>query len=983
MNNLLLKNKILVILLLPIITIFILSGNVLYNKISEQNSIERTKEYLTFTKRLNDLLTGLQQEREYSLVYSLSYGKEYKSEFFSQKDKTDRSISNLKEYLTNFNVDNYFNELKQKITPLNKELIKINSFRNKTEAISNSDEQIIEYYTNLINMIFYFIDDILSYSNNGKISKQLQAYISIIHLTEEAEKERRVLREIFNKGSISNSDYYKFSSTVASQETLLKLFKKVATKEQLEIYTKKLNCDTCNEVEGFRNIVFNKSKKNQIISSIQELAGFGGLIHNFKDYVVKGDTKYSSKIQKYHSSISRNINKYRRIKGTTKEEKSLLKKVKRVFDNYLGSSLDVMDYKAQQKTIEEIDSLIMIDDSVALNALKQLKKNIYGADSKKWFEVSSKRIEFFNKLDEMLVENIKKFIDKKNNEINFQLIFVVSLIVVMLVLVFTISTLMTRRITQSIKTFKQGLEYFFQYVIREKEYIKPMEVKGTDEFAQMTSNMNEQVQKIEKFIEQDKKVVAEISDVVVKISNGFFEYSIHEKGATSEVESLREIINKMIFYTKNKINNINLVLDNYASGKYDYRLSDEKKVGMYGDFGTLSTGSILLGQAISQLIAMITNAGKELEINTETLTQSSQHLANSSTKQAASLEETAASIEQITGNMKSSSKDVEQMLMIADELNSSAVSGNELATKTSTSMDEINEKVSAISEAISVIDQIAFQTNILSLNAAVEAATAGEAGKGFAVVAQEVRTLASRSAEAANQIKKLVEDASSKSNEGKEIATNMINGYETLSSKIVDTKDIIDNVTTAIREQESGVVQINDAINLLDKMTQNNASTSANIDDLAKEVANLSNRLLGITQKAQINPKYYDMVDDIDLIQDISKYKNDHINFKKECFKDLDSFDSFSIKDSSSCNLGTWTSRLENDNRAFTRTNEWNILKQTHEKVHEKIQNYIDLNARKADNKVLKETAKDIEDATERVFGCLNDIAVVNNRLIK
>jgi methyl-accepting chemotaxis protein len=85
-------------------------------------------------------------------------------------------------------------------------------------------------------------------------------------------------------------------------------------------------------------------------------------------------------------------------------------------------------------------------------------------------------------------------------------------------------------------------------------------------------------------------------------------------------------------------------------------------------------------------------------------------------------------------------------------------------------MDEINSEVQAINEAISFIDQIAFQTNILSLNAAVEAATAGEAGKGFAVVAQEVRNLAGRSAEAANEIKRLVENAATKANQGKNIS---------------------------------------------------------------------------------------------------------------------------------------------------------------------------------------------------------------------
>ena len=114
------------------------------------------------------------------------------------------------------------------------------------------------------------------------------------------------------------------------------------------------------------------------------------------------------------------------------------------------------------------------------------------------------------------------------------------------------------------------------------------------------------------------------------------------------------------------------------------------------------------------------------------------------------------------------------MASLSNEVTASAKQGETLANQTNIAMDDINTQVTAINDAITVIDQIAFQTNILSLNAAVEAATAGEAGRGFAVVAQEVRNLASRSADAAKEIKLIVENATNKANQGKNIASNMI-----------------------------------------------------------------------------------------------------------------------------------------------------------------------------------------------------------------
>ncbi|MFY4820293.1 methyl-accepting chemotaxis protein, partial [Aliarcobacter butzleri] len=148
-------------------------------------------------------------------------------------------------------------------------------------------------------------------------------------------------------------------------------------------------------------------------------------------------------------------------------------------------------------------------------------------------------------------------------------------------------------------------------------------------------------------------------------------------------------------------------------------------------------------------------------------------------------------------------------------------------------MDEINNQVNLINDSISVIDQIAFQTNILSLNAAVEAATAGEAGKGFAVVAQEVRNLASRSAEAAREIKAIVENATSKANEGKEIANNMIEGYKELNINISETINLIGDIQNASKEQLLGIEQINDAVNSLDRQTQQNAMIASQTNDIA------------------------------------------------------------------------------------------------------------------------------------------------------
>ncbi|MFY4844946.1 methyl-accepting chemotaxis protein, partial [Aliarcobacter butzleri] len=462
--------------------------------------------------------------------------------------------------------------------------------------------------------------------------------------------------------------------------------------------------------------------------------------------------------------------------------------------------------------------------------------------------------------------------------------------------------------------------------------------------------------------------------------NGFFEYSIKTKASTKELQTLVEIINKMIDRTRLKIDSLNMLLNSYTQGDYKFKLDEQHTRGMYGDFGILCNSTVLLGQSSSELIAMITNAGVELEKNTKILTNSSNELAVLSSEQANSLKQSSVALEQITANIKNNNENMGQMLKISDELNSSAIEGNKSANQTFVSMDEISKKVNAINEAIIVIDQIAFQTNILSLNAAVEAATAGEAGKGFAVVAQEVRNLANRSAQAASKIKSLVESANFEANEGKNIADNMIKGYEDLASKISQTKEIINSVTIFSKEQEIGIIQINDTISKIDSDTQKNAKTALNIDNLSNEVSKLSNKLLQITSQSKIDDKYYEMVENINLIKELSTYKNDHINFKKRYYKTLNNFTNIVIDNSESCNVGKWMISCENNNEIFVKNENWKVLKQTHKDVHQKMQEYITQNANKIENKILRQIASQIEDATMKFFDSLNNILYLESK---
>ena len=857
MNKLELKNKIILILILPIVSILVLASFFSYTKYLEKNKTHMTYDYLNFTISLRKILTDLQKEREYSLLYLSSYGKSFENSIQNSSNDTNISFKKLEDFLEKFNINNYDKTLSKNINDLKTNLSKLKAMRISIKKLTINKIVVDKFYSSRIKEILVLLSKLVEYSNSGKISKYSESYIAIINTIENSFIERKVINNIFEARRVSNENYYLFTKLISIENTYLNIFENYVMDSQKAIFSNNKNSKEFIKIENLRNSIFQKSKKAAILSDLMNLIGYGGLIHNFKNYILTGDIKYFKKFEQQHLGVISRLRKYNRLKPISQEEKKLIKKIKRVFDDYLYEINEIKDGINVGKTIKELDELVKIDDSKALESISILSRKIYGFDKVQWDKNSQSRIDLLmnitTNIEKELILDLNSNISKNNTQFVLTLVFIVLLLIILLFSTF----MMIKSINKSINDFKYNLSEFFAYSLREKDTISLKEVKGTDEFAQMMDNMNKRISEIKVIIEKDKNVVLEISDVMEKVSNGFFTYSIHNDCGTKEIDSLKHIINRMLERTSTKISNLNKLLNNYTSNNYIFKLKEEELKGIHGDIGILYTSAMLLGESSSKLIAMIINAGKKLDANTIILSKSSEELSISSQKQASSLEETSSSLKEITLSIKSNNVSINKMFTISDELKIDAKIGEQMALRTSSSIIEINEKITAIKKAIGIIDKIAFQTNILSLNAAVEAATAGEAGKGFAVVAQEVRALANRSAQAAKEISNLVKSASDTSKEGKVIVNDMISGYEKLNEKIIETKNIIGEVTSFSKEQEIGICQINQTVGLLDSATQRNSDTSIKIDTLSKEVSLLSSNLLTITSKANIDDLYY------------------------------------------------------------------------------------------------------------------------------
>jgi methyl-accepting chemotaxis protein len=310
------------------------------------------------------------------------------------------------------------------------------------------------------------------------------------------------------------------------------------------------------------------------------------------------------------------------------------------------------------------------------------------------------------------------------------------------------------------------------------------------------------------------------------------------------------------------INYLNDFVDGMAQTSAEVRtLSNAAKHGDFtlrvcvdkwqGDVGELARGINGLCSEINSMLALSYDNGTELYRAANTLKSSTNSLSAASVQQAAALTQSSSTLEEISIKVQANAVSADSMAVLASQAKLSAHNTMELAQDTACAIGEIDKAIAQINSALKSIENIASQTNILSLNAAIEATRAGASGRGFAVVATEVRKLAARSVEAAKQIKEITQIAQTKSNEGLIISKQMMCGLETLEAKITATAAGATAVAQASGEQMIGISQINEAIEQLDKVTQENADIAEETDAIADSVADMANNIVNDVNSKQ------------------------------------------------------------------------------------------------------------------------------------
>ncbi|SKB65077.1 methyl-accepting chemotaxis protein [Malaciobacter marinus] len=504
-----------------------------------------------------------------------------------------------------------------------------------------------------------------------------------------------------------------------------------------------------------------------------------------------------------------------------------------VVDNNDGEILIHKDKKFMGKTTKFFNGMKTKSDGYLVEEEKGIEQHVF------FHEIKTLNWSILIKVaEEHIFGQIKKDIQKT-----------VILFIVLLSVILFILYLFLNKALSPLGKFEDGLYSFFSYLKGEKKTIEKLNIDSNDEFGKMGKIVDEQMQIIENSYQQEELLIQEVKQIVRSIKDGNLSCEVTKQTSNSSLNELKDILNEMIKSIRMDVNDdvvqIKTVLESYSQLDFTNEIKNP-------------TGNIAI--KINQLCQIITKMLQTNKLNGELLNEKSQLLLEnvnqlniSTNETAVSLEESASALEEVTNTVKANTQDIRTMTNYSNELSQAINEGEKLASSTAKAMDEINEETKLIVEAITVIDQIAFQTNILSLNAAVEAATAGESGKGFAVVAAEVRNLANRSAQAASEIKTLVEKATSKTHNGKVIADTMITGYSKLSQNVEKTTHIISNISTASNEQKISIEQVNEMVTKIDAQTQENSRVAGNTQDIAKSSSNIASEILKSASDKKFN----------------------------------------------------------------------------------------------------------------------------------
>lgn len=755
------KNKLLVLLVVPLLVILFFSSTSIYNKVTSAYEMNKIEQLVILGSHISSLVHELQKERGATAVYMGSKGSRFSSEMNSQRSITDSKKQALDNFLSEF--DRSFIAGSQLGTSLSA-LSQLSNSRSQASSLQVPAKQIIGFYTSLNAKFLNLISNIAKISPDAEIGLLSAAYTSFLQAKERAGIERAVLSNVIASDSFSGIE--KAISLKAQQNAFFNSFMSSATEQQAQLYKNLANSSVTVEIEGLRAIVYAAvlgHARQTILSRLITNMGYGGAIHQFKNYILRQQPKNLKKFQQHYQAIQQLVSEYKLIPGVKQNELNLLSNIEETLSTYNKAIIKASKLARQGFSSSALDQAFRIDDGLAISSVDGLitiseKANI-GLDAKVWFDAATARINGLKQIENQISSELKILAEEKYQLASSSLFLLSVVTVISLIITLVLAYFITRSLLNQL-----GGE--------------PVHVIATAN----------------------------------KVSKG--DLSNHDKGSRVMSTGLMGHMHEM---TKNLKGVVTTVKDisTQISSRSGYLMTEADRMIEVGNTHSDKTTSI--AAAACQLTETINEIAQTTSGIAKAASETVEHANNG----VAIVDKTKAEVEGI----------------------------HQTVSQTADLVKTLGEKSTQIGHFVDVINNIAAQTNLLALNAAIEAARAGEHGRGFAVVADEVRSLAVNTTKSTNDIEMMV----------REIQT--------------ETQKAISSMEESLQRVESGVSLSADAGNSLSHILNSISSLQGMVHNTAGATEELSNVSNGILTDIQSVAQH--ALDSINIFKEVSKASTD------------------------------------------------------------------------------------------------------------
>ena len=585
---------------------------------------------------------------------------------------------------------------------------------------------------------------------------------------------------------------------------------------------------------------------------------------------------YGDDLKSYRHSVNQVINTKKAVVTIEKGKFGLfINAIVPIFDNeenYLGSLeakgkfdsiattfkmqnknfIALMDKKflKKQKTgLIYIDNYMLVHNKIDKNFIKKVEKLDFKLLLSSSYIEDDENLYFYkdikdfsgNKVGIYLISESKNRVENmiaQNNKLAYMLL---GIIVAIFALIGTLmTTLLKKHIIEPLNLLENGLLDFFKYLSGDKKEIHHIKINANDEIGVMSQVINKNILKLNSELQKDENMINDLITCVQKVEDGRLDCRISQEPSKNELQKVKLFFNKMIETLEENIgSDINSILESLKS----YQEQDYNKK-IIEPTGKIEKSLNNLSDTISHMIETKNQNGLNLKEKSLDLFNSIEVLDTNAKSGKLIIEDTIDNINKVLGSLQNQAKNANSMQTYSTSVTTSATIGSKLANNTTKAIEEINTTVNKINSSIDIIDNIVLQTNILSLNASVEASTAGEAGKGFAVVANEVRTLAGKSQDAAKTIRNIVNQAQAKADEGKIIIDKMTQGYEKLQLDIIETVNLIQESIELTNAQEESLNNISKFAISLQEHAEENTMAIENTVNIAQKTNSMARELV-------------------------------------------------------------------------------------------------------------------------------------------